>query len=312
MKKLIGFIICCSMVLCGFSMVSAQVNNLNEPGSLLVYPLVNNLDDYRDDGVIDNFHTIIEIANLSQQDVWVECYAIMTEPVFEKKNFFIFLTQKQPFWWDTRNGITGQIPSFRDKKGFIFCWAVDSDKTQEEITWNYLKGDALVYTGNNSKSFQYNAIPHQRIGDDGVPRNLSLDGNEYTMATSQIMFEGFAEGFSGIYGELVVASLDIDFILSIQPEFDINFECWNEDERPQSRHLHFYQFEQYDLTDDLQLDLFTIGTPKWQCAIAPSAYPVWAVFFEYTGGFMWGSNVFQHPATGAPATVILPAVPLNQ
>lgn len=293
------------MIFIGVSAVSAQVSRMNEPGSLLVFPLVNNLSGDT------NYNTIIDITNTSTDDVWLQCYAIMKEPSFQKTDFFIYLTHKQPFWWDTKAGISGQIPSFRNKKGLIFCWAIDSDKTKVEITHDYLIGDALIYD-NAGKSFKYNAIPHQRIGDDGTDRLLSLDGVEYTMAPSQIMFEGFSAGFSGVSGELVVASIDIDFVLSIQPEFDINFTCWNQDEKAQTRHLHFYQFEQYDLVDDLQLDRFTVGTPKFHCATSPSAYPLYAVFFQQTGGLQWGTNVFQQPATGAPAYVQLPVVPFNQ
>jgi hypothetical protein len=286
------------------------VNNLNEPGSLLVYPLVQNTE---------NYSTIIEITNRSREGVWLQGYFIGhgTNPVyckFEKKNFFIHLTQKEVWWWDTGkpynrtdpDGITTQIQSFNNRKGFIFVWAIDSDKTQLEIDHDYLKGDAVWFK--NGLAFQYNAIPHQMIqaNDDRV---LDLDGVEYTMATSQILVEGFAQDFPrGMRGKLVVCSLDIDFINSKQPAFDINFEVWNQNEVPQSRHLDFCQFQQYDLRDDLQLRIDQIFTPKWQMATS-STDALWAVFYQAFGNMAWGGNVWQHPTMGATASVILPPVP---
>jgi hypothetical protein len=311
MKKLTVLLTFCLVIgLCG-GIVSAQVNNLNEPGSLLVFPLIDNI----------NYTTIIEIANRAATDVWLQCYMIThgigPVNVFDKKDFYIHLTQKEPFWWSTNqpynrvdaHGVITQIQGFAGRKGCLFCWAIDSDKTQLEIDWDFLKGDAMLYNGGNGRAWQYNAIPHQGIAVVG-DRRLNLDGVEYTMATSQIMFEGFAEGFSGIFGTLAVCNLNIDFILSIQPRFDINLECWNQNEVAGTRHLAFYQFNQYDLTRDLQLAINQVFTPKWQCATV-STNALWAVFFQWTGGLAWGSNVWQHPLTGRPATVVLPPVPLG-
>jgi hypothetical protein len=286
----------------------AQVNNLNEPGSILVYPLIDNI----------NYTTIVDMANRNVTDVWLAGFIILHPPglydEFEKKDFVIHLTQKEPFWWDTskpyyredRDEIITAIPGFDNLKGFMFVWAVDNDKSRLEIDWDYLKGDAIIYGG--GRAFQYNAIPHQGLAVVG-DRVLNLDGNEYTMATSQVMFEGLAGNFiPGLCGVFVVASLDIDFILSLQPEFDINFNIWNQDEVFQSRHKHFYQFYQYDLVD-LQLLISQVFTPKFQAATT-STHALWAIFYQTQGVYAWGTNVFQHPDTGVPTTVVLPPVPL--
>jgi hypothetical protein len=108
-------------------------------------------------------------------------------------------------------------------------------------------------------------------------------------------------------GTWAVCSLDIDFIHSVQPEFDINLTVWNQNEVMQSRHLHFFQFEQYDLVDDLQLHVSQVFTPKWSFA-STSTRPVWAVFYQKAGERAWGNNVWQHPNTGVPITVILQPV----
>lgn len=312
MKRFVTlFILCFAFGLCaGLAQAQIAVNNMEEPGSILVYPLIDNI----------NYTTIVEITNRAPTDVWLQCYMITNEPApQEKKDFYIHITQKEPFWWSTNtsysrvdeDGVRTQIQSFAGRKGFLFCWAIDSDKTQLEIEWNHLKGDAMLYSNANGRSFQYNAIPHQGLAVAG-DRVLNLDGVEYTAATSQIMFEGFAEGFSGIGGTLAVANLDIDFILSLQPPFDINLECWNQNEVAGTRHLHFKDsFMQYDLTKDLQLHINQVFTPKWQCATA-TVRPIWAVMHEFTGTFAWGSNVFQHPDYGVATRVVLAPVPAAQ
>ena len=119
---------------------------------------------------------------------------------FEKKDFVIHLTQKEPFWWNTAgpyyredaDGIVTAIPGFPNLKGFMFVWAIDNDKDRSEIDWDYLKGDCIIYGG--GAAFQYNAIPHQCLAEDG-DRVLNLDGVEYTMATSQVMVAGMAGNY---------------------------------------------------------------------------------------------------------------------
>lgn len=305
MKKLAFFTLCLAVVLCsGVAFAQPACSNLNEPGSMLVFPLIDNV----------NYKTIIEIANRSNVDVWLQCYMISELPTHTKKDFYMHITQKEPFWWATYNpynrtdvsGQTTQIQSFAGHKGFMFCWAIDSEKTQLEIDFDYLKGDAVLYGA--GRGLQYNAIPQQGLAVVG-DRILNLDGVEYTAGPSQIMFEGFAEDWSGMRGVLAVANLDIDFILSLQPPFDINVECWNQNEIPFTRHLSFKDsFQQYDLTDDLQLSLAEVFTPKFQCATVTNR-PLWAVFHEYTGNIGFATNVHQHPNTCVATRVVLAPVP---
>jgi hypothetical protein len=293
---------------------------LNEPGSILVYPLIDNI----------NYSTIIEVANTSTTDpVWLDAEMITHPPGqpenFTKQDFRIFLTQKEVFWWDTSTAnAKNSIQAFDNQKGFLFLWAVGGQFTRLEIDFNFLKGDAVVFDG--SKAFQYNALPHQAnaIVQDRI---LNLDNIEYCSSASQILFEGFSAGFSGIEGTLVVASLNIDFINSNQPAFDINFTCWNEEENGKSIHKDFFQFQQYDIRNDLQLAIGQVFTPKWHCATTtsfqpnanfPTNQPLWAVFFQWTGQLMWGTNVFHNGPilvddevpinNGAHAQVVLPPV----
>jgi hypothetical protein len=283
-------------------------NNMYEQGSILVYPLIDNI--YRT--------TIIGITNRANTDVWLQGFMIVHPPgkptEFEKKDFLIHLTQKEPFVWNTSraydrvdvDGIRTQIQGFYNLKGFLFVWAINTDKDRLEIEWNYLLGSAVLINGLDS--FAYSPIPHQGL-DVAGDRVLNLDGLEYTMATSEVVVEGFAENWPpGMTGTWAVCSLDIDFINSIQPEFDINLGVWNQYEVYQSRHLHFYQFVQYDLYEDLQLRIDQIFTPKF-CFTSTSTDAIWSIFFQVYGPWGWGGNVWQRDGTGVPATVILPPVP---
>jgi hypothetical protein len=324
MKKLAIFMaLCMVLVVAGFA--SAQIQpppdtpyaQKNHLGSLLVWPLIDNV-----------FHnTIIEIANEGNAaqanaatggasgNIFLDCYMITHEgPVeptpptlFSKRDFRITLTPKEVFWWDTgRANPDRGLPSFDGDKGFMFCWAVNGVNTRVEIDYDLLKGDALVYAG--GRAFQYNAIPHQMLAFQAPARMLALDGVEYNMGTQTIMFEGFAEDYAGIDGVLAVASLAIDFELSIQPQFNILFSCWNENEQGFSTDKAFYQFTQYDYGDDLDLDLDGVFTPKFHCATTSFFNPMWAVAYEAVGSYMWGTNVFQDPNAVAPILVWLPPI----
>ena len=289
----------------------AQLNKLNDPGSLLVFPLIDNRDH----------NSIIEITNRSWDKVWLQCYAVIqlqTNPtVYVFRSFFIHLTPKETFWWNTSDdynrtdtyGIRTQINGLANEKGFIFCWAVNDNKSQLEIEHNHLIGQALLYSSSKNHAWQYTAIPHQTV-NVLQDRMLFLDGAEYSMATSQIMFEGFAQGFSGADGFLTVASIDINFDVFSASNYYLHFECWNQFEVSGTRNLQFTQFAQFDLGTQLHLALHETFSPKFQCATVSSG-ALWAVFHQSVGNLAWGENVWQHPSTGTSAKIILPPVPLS-
>ncbi len=242
-------------------------------------------------------------------------------PIDEKKDFIIKMSQKEKFWWNTAfpydrtnaNGDRVMIGDFDDRKGYMFCWAIDDDINQREIMFNNLKGDATVL--DIQKALNYNAIAMQAFPGLVSDRRLLLDGIEYAAGTGTIFFEGFSgNAFGIVQGTLAVADIDIDLVLSRQPEFDINVVCWNEDEVKFSRHLHYKDFEQYDLTEDLQLDIGSIFTEGFQCeatagpwinpfdgtVIAPGA--LWAVFMQRANNIMTGGNVWQPGQGTAPVS----------
>jgi len=309
---------------------------LNPPGSLLVYPYVETAGvNYND--------TLIKIANRSDYDVTLGHFALnerpdTTDPCdFIKRDGIVELSGKEVFYWDVLRGVFPTAPGasenfiapMPDFQGLIFVWAIgctnaigtdvlitstpiDCAANQLEIDFDYLLGSAVL-VDNAGAAAQYNAIPHQGLNVVG-DRVLNLDGNEYTMATSRVYFEGFTAGAFGLPfdGFLAVASLDIDFILSEQPDFDINLDVHNVWEWKFSRHFDFCQFELYGLRDvDIDLTRTALGSDLFQAATT-STDAIWAVFVQdislAAGEFDWATNVCQDPTRAAPATVVLPPV----
>jgi hypothetical protein len=299
-----------TIALLGSFAAQAQVCCPGEPGSLLVYPCIDNTGDKS---------TIIEVANLANEEVYVQGYMVVSKDGSDCiiKDFIVHLTPKEPLYWNTSKpynrtnvqGVVNQIQGFDEYEGYLFLFAVQSRNQPYEIQWNYLKGDALIMDG--TRAWQYNAIPHQGLAVTG-DRVLLLDGSEYCMATYQIMTEGFAAnipGLNGPSGTLAVTVLNgLDLVYSVIPEVDINIVVWNQNEVPQSRHLDFECYAKYDLVKDLQLDFTQIFTAKWQLA-ATSTSALYAVFTQTLGAQQWGANVWQHPATGVPGIVYLDPIP---
>jgi hypothetical protein len=293
--------------------VDSGVLQLYEPGSLLVFPLVDNVGRT----------TILSINNLAPSGVWLQGFMLARRPagaggdpgVFVKNDFYIHLTAHEPFWWDTRagynrmdaEGVLTQIQPFDGREGFCFVWAVRSPLEPLEVKRNDLTGEALLLGG--ERAYRYAAVPHQvyKIQPDRV---LALDGWEYLKAPNQFELEGVAgDLFPGLCAELAVCSLDIDFIRSIQPEFDINLFVWNQNEVGLSRHVHLYQWENYSMTLDLDLGVEALFTAGFNLA-ATSHRPMWAVFYQCLGPWAWGGNVWQNPyACPPPIRIILPPIP---
>ena len=293
----------------GFGTADA-VSNLNEPGSILKSPLIDNI----------NYATIIDMANLGSVSVVLECQTVThgtttppegTSKMDQKADFVIKLSPKEKFFWQTNtsysrinaDGDLVQIDSLAGRKGYMYCFAVDSALTRLEIAYNNLKGDVVIFGG--GKAFGYNMIPSQAIAVVG-DRVLNQDDAEYTAPTSRIMIEGFTSGTFGLSGTVAVANIGVDYIQSIQPEFDINWNCYNENEIWRSRHTHYIDFEQYALSGGLNLKSST--GKVFQCTADGGGNALEAIFFQTASTMAFGGNVWQDPNFPAPTTTILPPV----
>jgi hypothetical protein len=174
MKKLKMFLALMFIIGLCAGVANAQVSQLNVPGSLLVFPLIDNI----------NGITYVDLVNRADTDVWLQGFIIAHDEgdVYHKKDFNIKLTHNQPLFWNTAQPLRhedGFVQAFAGRKGYLVIWAIDDPNSQLEIAHDYLKGDAIfVNNGIGGRAFRYNAIPHQSIAITG-DRVLNLDGAEY-------------------------------------------------------------------------------------------------------------------------------------
>ncbi len=284
-----------------WTLSSLRIARGNEPGSLLVFPLIDNLHGM----------TFVNIVNAGDQDAILECYMVTRGPdggVDEKDNFIVRLTQQDKLTWASHqpyDKADTPLAGFAQRVGYLFCWAIDDPASRMEIDYDFLRGDATVVNLATASSFHYNAIPSQMIRPT-PDRVLHLDSKEYTAGSSRILFEGLAAVPGAISGRLVVANPGIDFLNAQQPQFDIDLTCWNESETQYSRSVVFKDFAQYDLRHDLYLDMGTIFSLGFHCETA-STHALWAVFQQNLGTvFSWGGNLWHHADAAAVTEIRLP------
>lgn len=301
-------------------------NDLDEPGSLLVFPLV--ATPSVPTTCCGAMNTWMNIANTGTKGVTLECKVITHFDAagldFDKSSFEINLTRRQKITWMASWGDESLgIPPI-DGKGFVYCYAVENGL---ETKWNHLIGDATLVTEEGKNAGKYNAIPHQGLYVRG-DRELHLDGKEYTAASSRIWFDGRTVVNGKTYGELAVVAIDADFLKSTQREIDINYQCWNRSELPFDRHKHVATFSQQSLgsgtrgTKGPNLNLTKsalLGSPDFLCRAdvtkslvfgqrrgAGKPSPVHAVLIQKEGMYgLSATNVWQEDDKEAKTTIVL-------
>ncbi len=283
-----------------FSAAPAQAQSfMNEPGSILVFPLIDNI----------NGATIVSISNLAGTEVTLECLMVThgtaDTTTFSRPGFEIDLTERGAFVWNTVAPHPQGIQAFNNRKGFLFCFATNGAGL--EIAYNSLVGDAKVFNLPAAYAWGYNAIPHQAltITQDRV---LNLDGGEYSEATSEIVFQGLAAIPPSLNGVFVAANLDMDLIISAFPALSLSFNCYNESGNLQGLFAVTHEtFAQYPLSGPLGITVANIFSLGFHCRVNAGAKPLWAVFGQNLGIFGWGANVLQIPGAGASAQIVLSA-----
>jgi hypothetical protein len=217
------------------------------------------------------------------------------------KDFAIHLTPNEPFFWNTSKpysrrdaqGVITQIQSFDEYHGFCAVYAIASSVRPLPVTFDYLRGNAVLMDG--EQAAQYNAIPHQTMEYESDAPRMRAGGVIVCPAPFAIAVEGFAGNLKpGLGGTLAICSFGSFIPTTRFPEFDVNVSVWNQNEVPQSRHLHVDCFGWFDLVNDLQLDRTQIFTAKWQ-AVANATVPLWAVFLQSLGDQQWAGNVWTAP-----------------
>jgi hypothetical protein len=178
----------------------------------------------------------------------------------------ITLTGDQPIYWSAASGMgTFQLSPFtaldpgceglpgrpdpegsndRVLRGFIYGWA--TNRNNEEIRWNHLKGEATIINYADKCAWEYNSYNHQVVtgaeGDQsGTPGVLNLDGSEYSPAFNKLILNFAAAGSTAFSKGTMQVVADTDITLhSVSADFrqetegpitvKASFDVWNENE----------------------------------------------------------------------------------
>jgi len=189
------------------------VTDITKQGSLLIWPKIVTA------GAIGaGTDTLVMISNSYGSSVDVKCYWESKQDLSTPYNaaysncdtpdFQFRLTGNQPVVFSAKTGehlwdavITKGPGSFAafgtDNMGLLKCWAVDAS-AEHQISWNFLKGEAIIVDANNLSAWEYNAYrfaaaPAQRqyVGTAGT---LNLNGTTaYDACPSYILFDFLAE-----------------------------------------------------------------------------------------------------------------------
>ena len=148
--------------------------NTSQKGSLLVFPLVAEFEEYMVD-----VETLFFISNDNAAPTYVKCY--WTDNNQTVDDFHFIMTANQPIVFSTRDNAYG--PRFgTNRHGSLVCWAQNNSDTNQAI-FNHLYGYA--YVRNSGGEFYpglggvfYNAYAFAARGDNAtaVPGKLPLDG----------------------------------------------------------------------------------------------------------------------------------------
>ncbi len=208
--------------------------------------------------LIDNIRsvTIIKISNTGLTPVVLDADLVSRDSTGAERRdaFSIRLTPHETFVWLTN-------------KPYAAPWSA-----------NQIQGY------DNRQGFLIVAGPDSLIGSATLISKTDASAFSYQPGASDT-FSGLAGIPGALNGTLTLASLE-------DTEFSINLYCRNEHEMPFSRHLRHRSFRQYDLINDLELDVANTFTLGFWCVIS-SPETVWAVFHEGLAGvFGWGSAGF--------------------
>ncbi len=208
--------------------------------------------------LIDNVHsvTIIRISNTGMTPVVLDADLVSRDSTgAERRNdFSIRLTPNETFVWLT-------------SKPYATPWSA-----------NRIQGY------DNQQGFLVVSGPDSLIGSATLISKTDATAFSYQPG-GRHAFSGLAAIPGVLNGTLTLASRE-------DVTFSIHLYCWNEHEMPFSRHLYHQGFGQYDLTNDLSLDVASTFTLGFWCTLS-SARPVWVVFQQGLAGlFGWGGTGF--------------------
>ncbi|MCA8981757.1 MAG: hypothetical protein H6831_06705 [Planctomycetes bacterium] len=261
----------------------------NDPGSLLIFPEVDNRP-----GSI----TIITVTNVRSggDDIRVHFNYIDQEDC-SKDDAITRLTPR-----DTFSAISyAHAPSHQ--RGYCFAYALG--QTGGPIDADYLIGSVLILDGVNKAEYSMNALVFEAQTGDGNPTDLDFDGIrdlnglEYSMAPDRIAIPRFIgqdqqHPMASIRAELILIGLTggrqfhtaVDFLIYNDNEVPFSsaytFDCWTRVPLLQISGAFGRQFLLTTDNDDDEV----VGMPGWESG-----------WIEIDGGVAWSSAAsFNDPA----------------
>jgi len=250
MKKcaLVTLVMALSIAILSSWCLAQNVTNTSKEGSLLIWPKIITTGDN---------DTYVMISNSYGSSVNVKCYweykdiSSGTPPYFRNScdhtDFQFRLTGNQPMvfsaktgrhmWDEDLNGVP-DLPSFgEDAEGILKCWAVDAD-AQNQISWNYLKGEALIINETIGSAWEYNAwrfaaVGVARRGAVGTGGTIAMTGSSggYDACPSYLVFNFLANDPPSITSDLTLIPCRQDLRQEgTNTKTKATFTIWNEDE----------------------------------------------------------------------------------
>ena len=271
------------------SLTPAARADRNDPGSLLIFPEIDNRS-----GSI----TVITVTNIRNggDDIRVH-FNYIDESDCSKDDALTRLTPR-----DTFTGITyAHAPSH--ERGYCYAYALGP--TGGPIDADYLIGTTLILDGVNRTEYSINALVFEAQTGDGNPTDLDsdgirdLDGLEYSMAPDKIAIPRFlgqddANPNASIRAELILIGLTggkrftttADFLIYNDNEVAFSsshtFDCWTRVPLLQISGAFGRNFLSFTDNDEDEV----VGFPEWE-----------AGWFEVDGGVAWSTAMsFNDPA----------------
>ncbi|MCP4593103.1 MAG: hypothetical protein GY842_20400, partial [bacterium] len=212
---------------------------ITQKGSLIVFPKVELRWRFIENQWTLIQDTFLDLTNDNEDEVDVLIYYVNGDEPMAATNgerehrgcnfepISKTLTGNQPAYWSAYTGMPGpdgtSMPSWtlldpgpadqpgrpandgsndRVLRGYVLVWAVDDfGDGDREISWNHLKGDALLINYVDLTAWEYNTWAFQsvdpavQLGEaTGTPGTLLLDGEEYEIVPGQLLLDFYASG----------------------------------------------------------------------------------------------------------------------
>lgn len=216
MKKytMVALIMAFSIAILSSVCPAQTVTDTTKLGSLLIWPKIVTAST---SGA--NVDTLVMFHNSSTSAIDVKCYWESKRTTYapypnwayadcDTPDFQFRLTGNQPAVFSAKTGehLFGAIipksppiaPFGSDEIGLLKCWAVDAG-AEHQISWNFLKGEAIIVDYINGSAWEYNAYrfaatPSQRAYVGTTPGKLALNGTtDYDACPSYILFDFLAQ-----------------------------------------------------------------------------------------------------------------------